>query len=212
MALYAFLDESGEYSFHAKSSKFLVYAAVVTAMPTVLTQEFATLKYELLAQGYCLDRFHASCDKQFVRDRVFALLAECPHFAIHSIVVRKNRVNPILHKFGVYSIAYRTMLRYLAGGGKIDRIHLIVDTVPDSSQQSALKKTLALRAAEALGAIPFSIDHNSSTSHALLQAADYCAWAIMKKWQSTEERPYRMIKNKIRNEYDLFWNGDREYF
>jgi hypothetical protein len=212
MPLYAFLDESGEYSFHAKSSKFLVYAAVVTAMPTLFSHEFAELKYELLSRGLCLDRFHASCDKQFVRDRVFALLADSPHFAIHSIVVRKNRVNPILHKFGIYSIAYRTMLRYLAGGGKIDSLHLIVDTVPDTSQQAALKITLARRAAEALGKIPFSIDHHSSLAHALLQAADYCAWAIWKKWQSNEERPYRLIQNKIRNEFDLFEKGDTEYF
>lgn len=63
----------------------------------------------------------------------------------------------------------------------MDRLHIIVDTVPDRQQQTALRQTLKQKAEEVLGQVPFSIDHHSSAAHALLQAADYCAWATYKK-------------------------------
>jgi hypothetical protein len=144
---------------------------------------------------------------------VFGILANSNDFAIHSIVVRKNRINPTLYKHGVYSIAYRTMLRYLVGGKKkVDCAHIIVDTVPDKQQQTALKQNLKLRAEEAMRQIPFSIDHHNSAAHTLLQVADYCAWATHKKWQSGDTRSYDLLRGKIRNEFDLYRNGERAYY
>jgi hypothetical protein len=214
MPLFAFLDESGHYQYTHKDGNYLVFAAVITADPMLFTTEFAALKYELLAQGQCLERFHACEDAQVVRNRIFAYLSESLHYAVHSIIVRKNRVNPVLYKYGVYSIAYRTMLRYLVRGRKIDRLHIIVDTVPDKSQQVALKENLRKKAEEVLipANIPFTIDHHDSTAHALLQATDYCAWAIYKKWHAKDERSYAQIRTKIRNEFDIYAQGDRVYY
>jgi hypothetical protein len=214
MPLFAFLDESGHYQYTHQHGNYLVFAAVITADPMLFTADFAALKYQLLTQGCCLSRFHACEDTQAVRNLVFALLAASPHYTVHSIIVRKNRVNPVLHKYGVYSIAYRTMLKYLIWNKKIDRIHIIVDTVPDKSQQVALKENLKKRADEVLipAGIPFTIDHHDSTAHALLQAADYCAWAIYKKWHAHDLRSYQHIQQRIRNEYDIYAQGDQVYY
>jgi hypothetical protein len=214
MPLFAFVDESGHYQYTHKNGNYLVFAAVNTADPMLFMAEFAALKYELLAQGRCLPRSHACEDAQAVRNRVFALLEASPHYVAHSIIVRKNRVNPSLYKYGVYSIAYRTMLKYLVWRKAIDRIHLIVDTVPDKSQQVALKSNLKQRADEVLvpAGIPFTIYHHDSTAHALLQAADYCAWAIYKKWHSKDVRSYDRIRAKIRNEFDIYAQGDQVYY
>jgi|SRR5215831_11896720 len=212
MPLFAFLDEAGEYTFHNKSGSYLVYTGIVTSTPALFSQEFACLKYELLTGGRCLERFHASEDEQLVRNRVFDILENSRAFSIHSIIVRKNRVHPNLRKYGVYSIAYRTMLRYLRGNRNLPAVHIIVDTVPDRNQQRALEQTLKVRATEALIGIPFSIDHHSSGSHALLQVADYCCWAIYKRWQSGDARSYERIRKNIRNEFDIFANGTEHYY
>jgi hypothetical protein len=214
MPLFAFLDESGHYQYNHEHGNFLIFAAVITADPMLFTTEFGTLKYELLGQGCCLSRFHACEDLQPTRDRVFAVMRASNQYAVHSIVVRKNRVNPSLYKYGVYSIAYRTMLKYLIWNRRIDRLHIIVDTVPDKSQQVALKKNLKNRAEEVLipARIPFTIDHHDSSAHALLQAADYCAWAIYKKWHSKELRPYQQISARIKNEFDIYAQGDQVYY
>jgi hypothetical protein len=214
MPLFAFLDESGEYQFGPNQGRYLVYAAVVTATPTLFSNELAQLKYELHAQGTCLERFHACEDQQVVRNRVFGIMAASTDYVIHSIIVRKNRVNPSLYRHGVYSISYKTLLRYLVAFRKLDRACIIVDTVPDQSQQTTLKATLAARAGDILTprSIPFTIDHHSSTSHVLLQVADYCAWAIYRKWQNGDTRSYIHIQSRIRNEYDIFERGDQDYY
>ncbi|MGB8801613.1 MAG: DUF3800 domain-containing protein [Candidatus Acidiferrales bacterium] len=214
MPLFAFFDESGTYQYTPAQGNYIVFSAVVTATPTLFSTEFAALKYELHAQGTCLERFHACEDTQAVRNRVFALLAGSTDFVIHSIVARKNRINPVLYKHGVYSIAYKTLLRYLVKFRKLDRICIVVDTVPDQSQQIALKATLKARASEVLDplGIPYTIDHHNSASHALLQAADYCAWAIYRKWHGNDERSYVHIRPRIENEYDIFGRGNTDYY
>lgn len=218
MPLYAFLDESGEYTFHAKSPRYLIYTGVVTTNPMLFTVELATLKYALLEEGLdagkCEDCFHATTDKQTTRDKVYAIIQSSNDFEVHSIVVRKNRVNPSLYKFGPYYIAYRTMLKYMLAFRKPDRLHIIVDTPPDKAQQAALKKSLKARADEIIASrkIPYTIDHHKSGCHALLQVADYCAWAIMKKWQSGDMRSYNLISGRIRNEFDIYVNGDKDYY
>jgi hypothetical protein len=214
MTTFMFLDESGEYTYHAKSPRYLVYVGVATDFPTLFTLDLADLKYRLLRQGQCIEYFHASEDEQAVRDAVFRVITSSDKFAIHSIIVRKNRVNASLRKFGVYSIAYRTMLKYLVGRGGVQRLHIIVDTPPDKKQQTALKETLKAKADQVLRSkgIVYTIDHHRSSSHALLQVADYCAWAIQKKWQSSDARSYDLIRNKSANEFDIYASGDMDYY
>lgn len=213
MPLFAFLDEAGNFQCTPDQSRYLVFAALITANPTLFSQEFAALKYEFHVQGNCLERFHACEDKQAVRNRVFELLANSTGYEIHSIVVRKNKINPVLYKYGVYSIAYKTMLRYLVRFRNLDRVCIIVDTVPDHSQQVIIKSTLQARASEVMQSaqIPFTIQHHSSGSHALLQAVDYSAWAIYKKYNG-DQRSYGHIRSRIRNEYDIFASGGTEYY
>jgi hypothetical protein len=214
MPLFTFLDESGSYQYTKEQSNFIVYTAVVTSTPSLLCQEFSELKYELHLQGQRQDRFHACEDLQVVRNRVFGIISKSVGYAIHAIVVRKNKINPVLHKYGVYSVAYRTLLRYLVAFKNLDRVCIIVDTVPDQSQQVTLKNTLRARTEEVMNAkgIPYTLDHHTSHSHTLLQVADYCAWAIYRKWANNDARSYTHIQGRIQNEYDIFANGDTTYY
>lgn len=214
MPLFAFLDESGNYAYTRDQGNFIVYCAVVTTTPSLFCHDLSLLKYECHAEGNCLERFHAAEDRQAVRDRVFGILSGSTGFAVHSIILRKNKANPVLRKYGVYSTAYKTLLRYLVGSGKMDRVCITVDTVPDKSQRATLQKTLQARAAEVLNArgIPFTIEHHNSSAHSLLRVADYCAWAIYKKWHANDLRSYDLIRGRIRNEFDIFAGGDTEYY
>ena len=47
-----------------------------------------------------------------------------------------------------------------------------------------------------------------------LQVADYCAWAIQRKWESNSKdiRSYNIIKDRIKYEYDLWAKGDKEHY
>jgi len=45
-----------------------------------------------------------------------------------------------------------------------------------------------------------------------LQIADYCAWAIQRKWERQDLRSYDLIRAKIRSEYDLWAKGTDYYY
>ena len=45
-----------------------------------------------------------------------------------------------------------------------------------------------------------------------LQVADYCAWAIQRKWERGDNRAYELIKDRITYEYDLWARGGHNYY
>jgi len=47
-----------------------------------------------------------------------------------------------------------------------------------------------------------------------LQVADYCAWAVQRKWESGGQdiRSYDLIKDRITYEYDLWGKGNTHYY
>lgn len=43
-----------------------------------------------------------------------------------------------------------------------------------------------------------------AASDPCLQIADYCSWAIQRKWERGDERSYVLIKDKIQSEFQFF--------
>jgi len=46
----------------------------------------------------------------------------------------------------------------------------------------------------------------------MLQVADYCCWAINRKWKDGEVRPYSKICDAVLTEFDVFDRGRKEYY
>ena len=44
-----------------------------------------------------------------------------------------------------------------------------------------------------------------------LQVADYCTWAIQRKWERDDARSYVLIQNKVQSEFDV-WAVGRSYY
>lgn len=56
-----------------------------------------SLKYDLLAEGHDVSSFHASEDKQFIRDRVFSVIDGLRNIRSHVIYGDKHFATPSLH-------------------------------------------------------------------------------------------------------------------
>ena len=52
----------------------------------------------------------------------------------------------------------------------------------------------------------------TAASDPCLQVADYCSWAIQRKWELGDVRSYKLISSKISSEYDLFRVGRTYYY
>jgi hypothetical protein len=75
VALYLFVDESGNLDFSPSGTPYYGFGALSTRDPAAIEYALSTLKYELVSEGgEPLERFHATDDRQAVRDRVFEAL------------------------------------------------------------------------------------------------------------------------------------------
>lgn len=45
-----------------------------------------------------------------------------------------------------------------------------------------------------------------------LQIADYCTWAIQRKWEKGDTRSYDLIRDRIVHEHDTFAAGQAHYY
>lgn len=52
----------------------------------------------------------------------------------------------------------------------------------------------------------------SANSDPCLQVADYCSWAIQRKWERGDERSYALTAGKIMTEFDVFRSGRTQYY
>jgi hypothetical protein len=52
----------------------------------------------------------------------------------------------------------------------------------------------------------------SAASDPCLQVADYCTWAIQRKWEKEDQKAYSLIKPKIAHEYEMWSHGLTHYY
>lgn len=209
MAVYLFFDESGNLDFSANGSRHFCFGAVTLRDPGPLTAELARVRYGLLEQGLELECFHASEDRQAVRNQVFDALEKVGGFDFDVLVVEKRRTPAeLLDPFEFYA-----RLGYVLVDAVLDRyrqldepVVVITDTLPLQRDRKALAKAFRTAIREVRGERPFSILHHLSAAHAGLQAVDYCTWAVQRKLRG-DERPYRKIRPWIRSEWEAFGVG-----
>jgi hypothetical protein len=42
--------------------------------------------------------------------------------------------------------------------------------------------------------------------------ADYCGWAIYRKWETRDYRSYKLIMHMVKNEFDVFQRGIQRWY
>lgn len=178
----------------------------------------AELRLNLLERGLEIERFHASEDKQSTRDAVFDVIRR--HLAgvrIDATVVDKRKTGPALRPaeyFYPRMLGYH--LRYLLERFSLDdfgRVVIVTDTLPIQRKRKAIEKGVKQALARMLPArVNFSVLHHDSRSALGLQVADYCTWAIYRKWDREDERSYQVIASAVRSEFDIFRTGARLYY
>ena len=89
------------------------------------------------------------------------------------------------------------MKRYAEDG---ERLLVITDRIPLKRHRNAVEKAFKTTIRQTLGDRAFTIVHHASAAHGALQAADYCLWAVQRKWKTGDERSYRLISDLIKTE------------
>lgn len=169
------------------------------------------MKHEIIDSGIDIAYFHASEDKQFVRDNVFDIIAGLDHLRIDSILVDKSKTEPSLRPLKrFYPEMVENLLKYAFGSrgidvSRFDKVFIFLDRESSrTSERDAIIKALKLSLARHLVMVPYVICMHPSISHPYLQIVDYCSWAIYVKNERAEYRPYKKISKLIASEFDIF--------
>jgi hypothetical protein len=215
-----FIDESGNFDFSPKGSRYFILTALSTVSCNELFGGYFRLRHSLAGEGLDIEEFHAAEDKQAVRDKVYDLLEEhCGHecFAVDSIVAQKNKANPSIREDSDF---YAMLLKILLGflftyktAADVECLCVWAARIRTARKRSVFEKTVKHYLTNELPArVPYHIFLHNSASHPMLQAADYCCWAEAKKWKDGELRPYERIRKAVRTEFDVFRLGRTEYY
>jgi len=214
--LFIFLDESGNFDFSAKGTRYFTITTLSTAQPDQMAPAIYQLKHQVILAGEPLEYFHASEDRQWVRDQVFEILAG-GSFELDTVVVDKAKTRPSLRdEAHFYPRMCGYLLRYVLTRYEwrgFDGVVIFTAELRVKRKQQAIEKGLKEGLRAILGRSKrFWLLHHASKSHLYLQAVDYCNWAIYVKWERGELRPYQMIQGKVRSEFDIFAEGGTRYY
>gem|GEM_PF-3209631 len=73
--LFVFLDEGGNFDFSKNGTQYFTITSVATTRPFTFATPLIDIRCSLLETGIGLEYFHASEDKQPVRDQVFNVIS-----------------------------------------------------------------------------------------------------------------------------------------
>ena len=211
--LYLFLDEGGDFNFTATGTRYFTLTAVAQSRPFEWDEPLTVLKYDLIERGIGLEYFHASEDRQAVRDLVFRIVAaSLDTLHIEGLVVEKRNTHPDLHTAErFYPRMLGQLLRAVLDPGnrpEYSELIVITDSLPVSRKRHAIQKAIKHTLATSLPAgTRYTLLHHASKSCMGLQVADYCNWALFRKWERGDPRSYDLIRPGLRREIVVAQEG-----
>ena len=218
--LYLFLDESGDFDFTTNGSKYYIFSCVVKERPFAISTHLEQLKFDLIEYGGydILTHFHAQQNNKYVRSKVYDILvANSNQYLIYSNIIQKNKTNPTI-RGGVrfYSMMLGYLIKYVIKQyilSNYTEIVIITDRIPTTQNKSHLEKAIKTTLSGMLPTgMKYKILHHPCMSNHGLQVADYCCYALGRKYEVNDLTYYNYIKPKISTEYDFFENGATIYY
>ena len=204
--VYIFLDESGNLDFGPKGTRYFVLTAVRMLRPFPAFTALMEYKYDCLENGVDTEHFHCYDDSRIVRKSVFDLIgAHLDGMLIDCGVVEKAGVSQNMRADTRF---YPAMLGYLLDKlfrrelavDNARQIIVITDTIPVKRKHRAMEKAIRTTLSGMLPSVKYTVLHHQSRSHYGLQIADYCCWAIFRRYERGDDSWYDRIKPAIRNE------------
>ena len=213
---YLFLDESGDLTFSDKGTRFFSLTSVFLEDCTCGAELFELRRTLALEGTHLLEEFHATHDYQHVRDRVFASIRR-QDFRIDATVVEKRKT---AHHLRATEGRFYKQILFL------HLKHALATVVRPGDEILVVCAALGTRREREghLRNLQDIIDQtqppDSRVRYAFwpaaiepcLRVADYCSWAINRKWERGDDRSYILIKDKVATEFDAFARGARFYY
>jgi hypothetical protein len=216
--LYIFVDEGGNLSFKESGTRFYTLTLLSMLRPFNLSSELTDLKYNIWEDGIDFEYFHATEDSYSTREKVFKLInAHIDKFEVDTIIVEKRKTMPHLQNpVYFYQRIFKCLLDYVLTrhGKKFNKIIIVTNSIPIKQQRSDVEKGLKsyLSLWSRMSNNSYRILHYQSKSDLNLQLVDYFNWAIYRKWDGGKNTSFDLIKDAVKNEFEIFAPGKIYYY
>ena len=217
MDRYLFSDEAGDFTFN-KSDRVSRYFIICTLTADSLDMSLALtrLRHDLIREGLPVgDYFHATTDAQAVRDRVYAEMLNHT-FKFQATICEKSKAQPQVtsSKARFYKYPWYYHFKFGLAPRMLEDDNLMVTAAAIGTKKERLTYTAALNdvVQQSAPAIPWAVDFRPAMACPLLQASDYCAWALQRKWERGDTRSLDIIADRMDYEYDLWARGTKHYY
>jgi|JI6StandDraft_1071083.scaffolds.fasta_scaffold36342_2 hypothetical protein len=214
--LYIFIDESGNFDFSDSGTNHFVICAYSTTNPQQHTLTLQELKYKLLTMGHDQECFHATEDKQFIRDEVYKVIKTTQDGIYDMVYIEKNKTHPVKqNKKDIYTLLVGTLLSYIFGRiekqkHSYEQVIVVIDQTLTKKEQGYLKQIIKpkLKATNR----PYRLFFFQTKSDPNAQVADYGAWGKYVSLERNEQRPINEVKHLLANDFDVFRTGTKRYY
>ena len=190
---YAYLDESGDVA-PFSGSRFLVVAMLVTESPRAIELHVKRAR-QSLGRKARQDELKATWSEPQMIERLLNSIAQEDVQIVAVAVDKRAIVRPPAEFEEIYRTAVARVVGHCLARGP--QLHLYLDRrYTNSKQRQALEQAV-------IAALPpgsqqaLLIWHEDSRGNLCLQAVDYVAWAIARKYERGDFRAYRQIADKI---------------
>ena len=201
---FIFADESGHFDFSRKPGASRYYIPTsITAADCRAGDALLELRREMAwdGEGLELESFHATTDAQATRNQVFATLAPLD-FRVDVTIIEKSKLFmpeyvDAPHEF--YSVAWiaHAASVLLSVGNHGDEILVVSASIGTAARRrhfmDAFQSAVTWFDTARVGRAAYW----SADSEPCLQVADYCSWAVQRKWERGDSRSYDLIRDKI---------------
>ncbi len=211
--VYVFGDEAGDLVFRPPSvgiSRYFIIGTL-TLDDCSIGSELLALRRELAWNGLHLDGFHATSDKQRVRERVYDLLSEWD-LRFDATILDKGKAYPSTYEDPLYfyKLAWYLHFKYVAGeiADARDELLVVASSLQIKRKINSTKAAIHKAVSEVVNQVsPTVICHCAFTpakADPCLQLADYMTWAVQRKYEVKDLRAYELIEHQIGSEFEPF--------
>lgn len=215
---FIFADEAGCFTFNRQPnvSRFFILCTVALDDCSIGAELLSLRRMLAWDGGYELgDYFHATTDKQATRDKVFEVL--CSHaFTVQATIMEKAKAQPQVRESKSRFYQYCYFYHFKHGISRLlnPQTELLVTTASlgTKKERTAFEDAVADVMRQTNGARGWKTDFMPCQADPCLQIADYCAWAIQRKWERDDVRSYSLIADRVTYEYDLWQRGNTFHY
>lgn len=217
MSQFVFADEAGCFTFERKQnvSQYFIICTITTSDLEV-GRALQELRRRLIWENQVVgDYFHATEDAQSIRDAVFKTLLQ-HDFKVQATILEKSKAQPEIRETRARFYRYPWFYHFKYGISSLVKrdapLLVTAASIGNKKEKLAFRSALDDVMRQTLAGGNWAVDFRPSATEACLQAADYCAWAIQRKWERNDARSYDLIKDRITYEHEQWSRGTTHYY